>query len=490
MSTPLDLFPLDHLWNQAFTRMAGAPARAGNRIDLLQDAAENYPAWLAAIDGARARVHFESYIIHDDAIGRQFADALAAKARSGVAVRVLYDWWGARGLRPNRLWRSLRAAGVQVRCFNPPRLGSPLAWLSRDHRKVIVVDGRIAFVTGLCVGQDWVGDPRAGKEGWRDTGVRIEGPAVVDVERAFAETWSAAGPPLSPREFPRVPDPVRAGSVTLRVIAGSPRLGSLYRLDQLIAAAAQRSLWLTDAYFAATTPYVQALRAAAADGVDVRLLVPSASDIPVLRAVSRAGYRPLLEAGVRVFEWDGPMLHAKSAVADGRWARVGSSNLNPASWLGNWELDVAVEDHQFAASMERVYEDDLTRATEIVLSARQRLRKVHDGSHRPRMAGSARGAAAGAIGIGSALGAAIANRRTLGPAEARVLGSTGALLLALVVAVLVWPWLVLGPSVAFGTWIGVATIVRAFRIRRTSAPVHAGSTGDEGRDRRNAGLGP
>jgi cardiolipin synthase len=461
--------------------MAGAPARAGNRIDLLQDAAENYPAWFAAIDDARAWVHLESYIIHDDAIGRQFADALAAKARSGVAVRVLYDWWGARGLRPNRLWRSLRAAGVDVRCFNPPRLGSPLAWMSRDHRKVLVVDGRVAFVTGLCIGQDWVGDSQAGKEPWRDTGVRIEGPAVMDVERAFAETWAAAGPQLSAQDLPPGPDPVKAGSVTLRVIAGSPLLGSLYRLDQLIAAAAQRSLWLTDAYFVATTPYVQALRAAAADGVDVRLLVPSASDIPVLRAVSRAGYRPLLEGGVRVFEWNGPMLHAKSAVADGRWARVGSSNLNPASWLGNWELDVAVEDHRFAASMERAYEEDLTRSTEIVLSARHRVHKVHDGARR-RHAGSVRGATAGAIGIGSALGAAISNRRTLGPAEAKVLGVTGALLLSLVAVVLTWPWVVVGPSVVLASWIAVAIIVRAFRIRRTSGAVDTG-TAEEQRTR-------
>jgi cardiolipin synthase len=263
------------------------------------------------------------------------------------------------------------------------------------------------------------------------------------------------------------------GAVTLRVIAGSPRLGSLYRLDQLIAAAAQRSLWLTDAYFVATTPYVQALRAAATDGVDVRLLVPSASDIPVLRAVSRAGYRPLLEAGVRVFEWNGPMLHAKSAVADGRWARVGSSNLNPASWLGNWELDVAVEDHRFAASMERVYENDLTGATEIVLGTRQRLHKVHQGAHRRRASGSAHRAAAGAIGIGSALGAAMSNRRTLGPAEAKVLGATGALLLTLVVIVLFWPWVASGPVVVVGGWIALATIVRAFRIRRVSTAMTA-----------------
>jgi cardiolipin synthase A/B len=259
------LFPLDHLWNQAFTRMAGAPARTGNRIDLLRDATENYPAWQEAIASAQAWIHFESYIIHDDAIGHEFADALEAKARSGVSVRLLYDWWGARTLRVNRLWRSLRAAGVDVRCFNPPRLDDPVASLSRDHRKMLGVDGRVAFVTGLCIGHDWAGDPRIGLEPWRDTGVRIEGPAVADVERAFADTWTAAGPPLPLQEIPNVSAPIPGSSVTLRVIAGTPRLGNLYRLDQLIAAAAQRSLWLTDAYFIATTPYVQALRAAALD---------------------------------------------------------------------------------------------------------------------------------------------------------------------------------------------------------------------------------
>jgi cardiolipin synthase A/B len=471
MPTPSDLSPLDHLWNQAFTRIVGSPARVGNRLDLLRDATQNYPAWLDAIETAEAWIHFESYIIHDDEVGRQFADALEAKARAGVTVRVLYDWWGDRRLRPNRLWRSLRNAGVDVRCFNPPRFGSPLAWLSRDHRKMIAADGRVAFVTGLCVGRDWTGDAASGKEPWRDTGVMVEGPAVADIERAFAETWATAGSPLPAHELPAVSDPLAGESVTLRVIAGTPRLASVYRLDQLIAAAAQTSLWLTDAYFVATTPYVQALRGAAIDGVDVRLLVPSASDIPVLRAVSRAGYRPLLEAGVRVFEWNGPMLHAKTAVADGRWARVGSTNLNPASWLGNWELDIAVEDHRFAVAMEQMYEDDLLHATEIVLTDRQR---VHTTVREPRPrrrsgSGSASRAAAGAVGIGSAVGAAISNHRVLGPAEAKVLGAAGTLLLAVVVLVLVWPWLVLGPAVLIGGWIAIAAIVRAFRIRRSSA---------------------
>jgi cardiolipin synthase len=468
MSTSRRLFPLDDLWSQAFTRMAGAPARTGNRIDLLRDATENYPAWLEAIASAHRWIHFESYIIHDDAIGREFADALEAKARSGVSVRLLYDWWGARTLRANRLWRSLLTAGVDVRCFNPPRLDDPLASLSRDHRKMLGVDGRVAFVTGLCIGEDWAGNPRIGIEPWRDTGVQIEGPAVADVERAFAETWAAAGQPVPPEELPDVSAPIPGNSVTLRVIAGTPRLGNVYRLDQLIAAAAQRTLWLTDAYFVATTPYVQALRAAALDGVDVRLLVPNSSDIPVLRAVSRAGYRPLLESGVRVFEWNGPMLHAKTAVADGRWGRVGSTNLNLASWLGNWELDVAVEDRQFAAAMERMYENDLTHATEIVLSSRQRLGRIHDRTRRRRARGSARRATAGAIGIGSTLGAAISNHRTLGPAEARVLGFTGMLLLMLVVVALLWPWIVLMPGVVAAAWIGMAAIVKALAMRRAS----------------------
>src|SRR5678815_4298680 len=143
--------------------------------------------------------------------------------------------------------------------------------------------------------------------------------------------------------------------VALRVIATVPNTAGLLRIDQLVAGLARRTLWLTDAYYAGTTPYVQALRAAARDGVDVRLLVPGATDIPTIRLVSRAGYRPLLEAGVRVFEWNGTMLHAKTAVADEKWARIGSTNLNIASWLGNCELDVVVEDEAFGRNMEEMY---------------------------------------------------------------------------------------------------------------------------------------
>ena len=167
-----------------------------------------------------------------------------------------------------------------------------------------------------------------------------------------------------------------AGDVSIRLIEGQPSEMGVYRLDLLIAAGVQDRLWLTDAYFVGTTAYIQALGEAARDGVDVRLLVPGISDIPITQALSRASYRPLLEAGVRIFEWNGPMLHAKTAVADGHWARVGSTNLNIASWIGNWELDVAIEDSYFAEAMESMYLEDLAQSTEVVLDVKHRPQSV------------------------------------------------------------------------------------------------------------------
>ncbi|GAC1480395.1 MAG: phospholipase D-like domain-containing protein [Acetobacteraceae bacterium] len=352
---------------QVFSRVAGVAPIEGNALRLLRDGGENYPAWLDAIAAARHSIHFENYIFTSDAIGRQFRDALAAKAREGVAVRVLYDWMGCLTKTRPGFWRPLRQAGAQVRCFNPPRLDSPFGWISRNHRKTICVDGRVGYVAGLCVGDVWLGDPAASIPPWRDTGVEIQGPAVADLETAFGHSWAVAGGSPIPPPPAATHQPQAAGSVALRVIGSRPNTMGLYRFDQLIAALARHRLWLTDAYFVGTTSYVQTLIDAARDGVDVRLLVPGASDIPVAKALSRAGYRPLLEAGVRVFEWNGPMLHAKTAVVDGRWARIGSSNLNLASWAGNWELDVAVDDPGVAQQIEAMFETDLEGATEIVL---------------------------------------------------------------------------------------------------------------------------
>jgi cardiolipin synthase A/B len=450
-----------------FERAAGAALVPGNRVRLLRDAGENYPAWAEAIRAAERTIDFESYIVHDDDIGREFAGLLADRARAGVRVRLVYDWVGALGKASRRLWRSLREAGVEVRCFNPPRLDSPLGWLSRDHRKMIAVDGQVGFVTGLCVGQRWKGWPERGIEPWRDTGVEVRGPAVADIERAFVRVWAATGEPLPEGELERNAAAHPAGGVRVRVIATEPYMGSLYRLDQLVAATARRTIWLTDAYFVGTTSYVQALKAAAMDGVDVRLLVPHASDLPLVAAISRTGYRTLLEAGVRIFEWNGPMLHAKTAVVDGRWSRVGSSNLNLASWIGNWELDVVVEDEPFAAEMEAMYLDDLARSTEVRLTAARRPRPA-DGRRAARVRGergSAQRAVAGALTLGRTVGAAITNTRLLDRDESTIAAHAAIILFGVAVVAAAWPAAVAWPLALLAGWLAASLFVRAYRLR-------------------------
>src|SRR5215211_4524500 len=227
------------LANQAFSRAAGAPLIGGNSIRLLKDAKENYPAWLDAIAAAERYIHFESYIIHEDKAGWLFADALTAKARAGVRVRLIYDWMGGLGKASRSFWNHLRDGGVDVRCYNPPRWDSPLGWVSRDHRKTLTVDGKIGFVTGLCVGRMWEGVPEKNIEPWRDTGVEVRGPAVADIERAFAHVWAMTGEPLPEmevigRDAPRH----ESGDVSMRVVATVPSTAGMLRLDQLVAALA------------------------------------------------------------------------------------------------------------------------------------------------------------------------------------------------------------------------------------------------------------
>jgi len=455
--------------DRAFSRAAGAPLIGGNQARLLKDARENYPAWLESIQQAKHYIHFESYIIHNDELGQQFAQALVAKAREGVKVRLIYDWLGALGNTPRRFWKNLQAGGVEVRCFNPPRFESPLGWLSRDHRKMLAVDGETAFITGLCVGRMWMGDPARNIDPWRDTGVEIRGPAVTEIERAFAEMWAMLpGDPI--RQPEGLTAPGRVGETNVRIVATEPVTGGMLRLDQLVASLARTRLWLTDAYYAGTALYLQALRAAAKDHVDVRLLVPNGTDIPLLRPLSRSGYRPLLEAGVRIFEWNGTMLHAKTAVADGRWARVGSTNLNIASWLGNCELDAVIEDSSFAVQMEQMYLEDLTNATEVVLNERRKVRAPGEPRHphpaRIRGGGSGGRAAAGALRVSNAIAAAFTDRRVLGPVEARLTTVSGLLLCALAILFAIFPSVLVYPVVVICGWAGLALLYRGYRLWR------------------------
>ncbi len=460
------------LADQTFSRVAGAPLISGNSVRVLKDAKENYPAWLDAIEGAKHRVFFESYIVRDDKDGRRFADAMIQKAKEGVNVYLIYDWVGAFLKTPRRYWNLLKKEGVQVRCFNPPKLSSPMAWLSRDHRKSIVVDNKVAFVSGLCVGCAWSGDPEKGIEPWRDTGVEIRGPAVAEVARAFSRSWAASGEPLPDEIISLDEDPiVDHGKVNLRVIGTEPETAGMFRLDQLVSAIARSRLYLSDAYFAGTTTYVQALVAASKDGVDVRLLLPGASDIAFLSPLSRVGYRPLLEGGVRIFEWNGPMMHAKTAVADGKWARIGSTNLNLASWTGNWELDVAVEDDGFAQKMEDMFLDDLTNTTEIVLKEQKLVRQTDDPvQFRRRRRGSAGRVVAGALSIGRASYAAVTNRRDFSRTEARALLTSSFFLFGFALLLYFFPKIVVFPLAFLLVWTGLALAVRAIRLLYKAPP--------------------
>jgi cardiolipin synthase len=466
--TPFPSSPGRQFAEQALSRAAGAPLLSGNRVELLIDGAAHFEAWLAAIRGAQRRVLLENYIIRDDEVGRAFRDALTERAKAGVLVAVIYDWMGSLGQSRAGFWAPLRAAGGQVRGFNPPQLGQPLGWISRDHRKLLVVDGATGFLSGVCISQKWLGDAKRGVAPWRDTGVALHGPAVNELELAFAQSWASIGQPLPPLEASVAKE---AGPVALRVIATQPSTAGMYRLDQMIAAMARRTLWLTDAYFVGVAPYVQALASAAKDGVDVRLLVPGSSDIPVVAGMSRSGYRPLLKAGIRVFEWNGSMLHAKTAVADGRWARVGSSNLNIASWLGNREIDVAVEDLDFAQRLAAQYERDLAHATEIVLAPRRyrpHAEKVQSAAPPPprRMGGSSSRAAAGALRIANTMGAALTDRRVLGDTETGPLVGGTLFLVVLALVAILWPAVIGWPLAVLALWFALNLGIRAWLAHR------------------------
>ncbi|HET9983072.1 MAG TPA: phospholipase D-like domain-containing protein [Longimicrobiales bacterium] len=354
--------------SRGLRRITEAPLVPGNAAELLVDAPVAYPAMLKLIAEARHSIGFENYIIRDDDVGREFARALAERARAGVKVRVLYDWFGSFKTAASH-WKHLVEAGCEVRSFGAPVFPKPFRIFTRDHRKLLVVDGRSAIVGGFCVGGEWLDDGGLGC--WRDTGVRVEGPVAQAIEAAFARMWRRAGGDMPCPEGP-VPEPV--GDVAIRVVDGPPAHARAYRLYQLLSALAERTLYVTGAYPLAPAPLRRALASAARAGVDVRLLVPSRSDLRLLNQAARAHYATLLKAGVRIYLWNGPMLHAKTLVVDGMIALIGSSNLNPWSLMGCYELDLQLEDGGVAAALEKQFLRDVQRARELTLA---------DWRHRP-----------------------------------------------------------------------------------------------------------
>ncbi|HEY3935470.1 MAG TPA: phospholipase D-like domain-containing protein [Gemmatimonadales bacterium] len=362
--------PAERALQRAFGRAAGSPIIAGNRVDLLIDGTAAYPVMLALIGTARRRIHLENYIIRDDAAGKEFAERLIDRARAGVRIRLMFDWVGSFSTG-HRYWRALRQAGVDVRAFGPLSLADPLLLFARDHRKVLVVDGEHAVAGGLCIGDEWTGNPSRGRLPWRDTAIALHGPAARELDRSFARAWTFNGGTAPDDGSELDGSPVLSGDTQVRVVATEPGRERGYRIIDLLLGVSASRIWVTEAYLSAPQRMYQAFKDAARDGADVRLLLPGSSDIRAVRNLSRIGYRGLLRAGVRIWEWNGPMLHAKTIVADGLWARIGSSNLNPSSLLANWEVDLFVYHAALAGEMEQQFLADLARSSEVLLRPRR-----------------------------------------------------------------------------------------------------------------------
>jgi cardiolipin synthase A/B len=458
--------------DRALARTSDAPLREGNRLELLKNGPHTYDDWLAAIAQARRWVHLDNYIFQNDTTGKRFAEALSAKAAEGVRVRVLHDWFGCMDV-PRSFWQELKKSGMEVRAVNPPTLGAPLGVIRRDHRKLLAVDGEYASTGGVCISDGWlVRSPETGLA-YRDTAVSVLGPAVADVDRAFAAVWDETGESLPEDERPRAEDIAPAGEQSVRVVVQEPRKMRTLRLLQLLTAGVEMRLWITDAYFLSMPILTQALMATARDGVDVRVLVPATNDIPWIGRASRAGYRQFLESGVRIFEYGGPMIHAKTLVADGRFSKVGSTNLNFSSLAANWEIDLVAEDPGFAAQMERLFEEDLADAREVRIV----------GSHRAvrpdrRIDTSNRGARRGVVGSGSGSSATIvrvgsaALQKSGSPLrthEHALAAAASGALLGISLLGLRFPRILAWPLALVGTLFGALGVVRAARFRNDAS---------------------
>jgi cardiolipin synthase len=462
---PAEVAPVSRIAEHALARTSGAPLRTGNALSLLQNGDETYEDWLRAIRDATRWIHFENYIFRDDETGQRFADALSERARAGVVVRVLYDWYGSFDVSTS-FWNGMREAGVDVRVINPPQLLEPLAAFRRDHRKLIAVDGLYGSVGGVGIADPWL--QRAPDTGlpYRDTSIAVRGPAVADIEVAFADVWDLNGPGLPATERPRAEDIPRAGDTATRVVIQEPGKMRISRLLQVLTASVQDRIWIADAYFLADRILREALVAAALDGIEVRLLLPSTNDLPIVGAISRTSYRPLLEAGARIWEYRGPMMHAKTIVADGWCSRVGSTNLNITGLMTNWEIDVIVEDDAFGAAMEQMFLADLADAQELVLEGRA----VRGGTRRGRMRSLARGSGpqipstvaslGGALAQGALSDALARNERNFGLA-------TGLGGLALAVAIARFPRVFAWPVAGVLGLLGATGLARAIRFRRS-----------------------
>lgn len=336
-----------------------------NRVQLLANGGDAYAEMLRAIAGATRSIHLEMYTFASDKTGWIFAEALMERARKGVRVRIIYDDVGCL-FTSSSMWKALEAAGAEIHVFHPLapwRRG--WHWNRRDHRKILVVDGRVGFAGGMNISDEYAPVEQGG-QGWRDTQLMIEGPAVADLQLIFLRSWIKVGG-LPPRER-FIFDPTGYGNgVAVRVLANRTFRARRSIRHSLLRAfrRARHTIHITHAYFIPDPTLERALEQAVERGVDVKLIVPDRGDVAIALAAGRAAQPRLLKRGIRIFRRLGPVLHAKTVVIDGQWVSMGSCNLNYRSFLHNQEVNVEIENLDFAKQMEALFSRDLEQSAEV-----------------------------------------------------------------------------------------------------------------------------
>ena len=363
--------------------IVGSPLILGNKVTLLQDGAVTYAAMFAAIRKARDHINLESYIIEDDEIGQQFADLLLQQQSRGVQVNIIHDSFG--GFKtPKAFFQRLTEGGIEVLEFNPINpLKLKKQWLvnNRDHRKLLVIDGQTAFIGGINISGVYSSGSAARRSGnatdhnvaWRDTHVQIEGPVVGELQKLYLQSWEKQrGEPLAQREY--FPALKTQGNDIVRAIGSTPDDPySLIYLTLISAIGnAEKQVYLTNAYFVPDPQLLKSLVDAAGRGVDVKLILPSHSDSEVVFQAGRSHYSALLEGGVKIYERVGALLHSKTAIIDGVWSTVGSTNLDWRSFLDNDEINAVIIGREFGQKMRAMFDGDLAASQAINLESWER----------------------------------------------------------------------------------------------------------------------
>lgn len=349
-----------------FVAHTGAPLLGGNRVDVLLNGAEIFPALLDGIRDAKTTITYAQYSYGDGLVAREIATALAARARAGVDVRILLDAIGTLRM-PRAYVEEMRNAGCRVVYFRPINPLRPLSVNYRNHRRVLVVDGHTGFTGGAGVSRKWMGDGRTERH-WRDTDVRVEGPVVQYLQAAFAESWLEATGQLLTGDghFPVL---TARGHAAAQIVASSPRSArhAMYRMYLLAIASAQRFVYITNPYFVPDDALIAELIRAVDRGVRVVMLLPGSIDHTIVRHVSRAFFPRLLHGGIEIHEYQPALLHAKTMVIDAMWATVGSANLMNRSFAMDDEINIVIHDPHVAGRLERIFLDDLKHARQVDL---------------------------------------------------------------------------------------------------------------------------